>query len=570
MNPFTENKHVHYEIIIIVGIILSIPLSNLSIMETRDGLFHFLRLGGTANAFKIKQIPPLIMPYLNHGEGYGFNFFYNPLVTYFPLVIKLFTPTYVLALKIFAGLCIVLSGLTMYNFAKNITKDSVIALFSAILYLIAPYKLGDIYRRYAMGEFGAFIFTPILFSGIYNLLNQDGKKHYLIAIGAIGLILTHTLTTFYIAIFSVCYILFHFIKLKDKQIIKKLLINVIFIVLISFFFITPMLEAKFSAEYGIFDNEIMLTNSKYVYLNTLNFNRLFFDGVYHNLDTVLSLGIPSIILFVLSVVIFFYVDKKYKKSYTIFFAFSIVSVYMSTKYCLWAIFPDFLCKLQYPWRMLGFYNFFCSFVGGVNMAILLKVMDKKKIAKFTIAYLSIIVMIIYTIPIVTQFKTKSPYFDQSYEKAIINSTGTQYINIPKEYLPVKAYLLNDTYLKERDYNKIYILKGNAEIVKEEKKDLSMTANIENIEEDTILEFPFLYYPGYEVSIIKLNENKELNKKCIETEHGFAGIQLKEKIDKAQIKFEFKSTIITKISYFISLIALIVFIFYIIRQKRNVK
>ena len=85
MNPFTENKYVHYEIIIIVGIILSIPLLNLSIIETHDGLFHFVRLFGTANAFKINQIPPLIMPYFNHGEGYGFNLFYNPLVTYIAL-----------------------------------------------------------------------------------------------------------------------------------------------------------------------------------------------------------------------------------------------------------------------------------------------------------------------------------------------------------------------------------------------------------------------------------------------------------------------------------------------------
>jgi hypothetical protein len=212
-------------------------------------------------------------------------------------------------------------------------------------------------------------------------------------------------------------------------------------------------------------------------------------------------------------------------------------------------------------------------VGGVNIAILLRMLDRKKIIKFTIAYLSIIFMLSYTIPIVTQFKTKNPHFDNTYEKQIISIKKTKYTSISslyKEYLPVKTCLLLDTYFNERDYNKIYILKGNANIVKEEKKGLSMIANIENINKDTILEFPFLYYPGYEVAIKKLNENKEINKKCIETEHGFAGIQFEEQIDKAQIKFEYKTTTITKVSYCISFISLIIFIFYIIQQKRKVK
>ena len=40
---------------------------------------------------------------------------------------------------------------------------------------------------------------PLLFIGMYNLFNQDGKEHYFITIGAVGLVLTHTVTTFYMA-----------------------------------------------------------------------------------------------------------------------------------------------------------------------------------------------------------------------------------------------------------------------------------------------------------------------------------------------------------------------------------
>ena len=79
--------------------------------------------------------------------------------------------------------------------------------------MIFPYKLEDLYTRYAIGEFTAFVFMPIIFQGLYNLLNGDKKRHYYIAIGATGLLLTHTISTEYTAIFCLIY--------KLKSILKK-------------------------------------------------------------------------------------------------------------------------------------------------------------------------------------------------------------------------------------------------------------------------------------------------------------------------------------------------------------
>ena len=59
------------------------------------------------------------------------NLFYNPLVTYIPLLIKAFVPSYAVALKIFGGLCIILSGLTMYKSVHSITNKKAVALFSS-------------------------------------------------------------------------------------------------------------------------------------------------------------------------------------------------------------------------------------------------------------------------------------------------------------------------------------------------------------------------------------------------------------------------------------------------------
>lgn len=180
-----ENKWIHYLIIILIGIILSVPLSQIQIRDTHDGSLHMLRILGTMDTLEIGQIPPLINQNYCRGVGYSMNLFYPPIVTYIPLLIKLFTETYFMALKIFGAICIVLSGITMYQFVYQVTKKRGIALFSAFFYMIAPYKLANVYKRFAIGEFTAMVFVPLVFLGLYNLFKQDKKKHYYIAIGAI-------------------------------------------------------------------------------------------------------------------------------------------------------------------------------------------------------------------------------------------------------------------------------------------------------------------------------------------------------------------------------------------------
>lgn len=563
------NKWIHYVIIIVIGIILSIPLSQIQLRDTHDGSLHLLRILGTENTFKIGEIPPIVAPYFCNNGGYAMNLFYNPLVTYIPLLIKLVVGTYALALKIFAGICITLSGITMYKFVETVTKNKAISLFSAIAYMIAPYKLVDVYIRFAIGEFAAFVFMPILFIGIYNLFNGDKKKHYFIAIGATGLLLTHTVTTFYMAILCVIYILFNIKKLKEKDVIKKIFINGAFILLISAFFLLPMLEAKATTEYPIFDDEIMATNANYVSGNTIDISEFFVDKWALISDDKKAcsfvIGVPIFVLFILTIFTYKKVDKKYKDFYILSLMFSIISLYMATKYCPWMIFPNFLCKLQYPWRMIGFFNFFSAFAVGVNMYILIKWIFKKDLSRLIATLILIVAMVGYTLPIILQYKTDDNTKDEKYEKQNINNPYVYHLSINREYLPKKALLLQRTYLKERK-DKIYVLQGNANIVSEEKKDLENTAKIENVEKGTILEMPFFYYPGYEITL-EINGEKTILK-TIESDNGFVACEILEDVEQATISTKYVGTKLTKISYIISLISLIIFITYIILEKRK--
>ena len=547
INVIKDNKWLHYAIIVVIGVILSIPLCKIQIRDTHDGFLHLLRMLGTNNAFKIGEIPPIVAPYYCNGGGYAMNLFYNPLVTYIPLLIKLFTPTYAMALKIFGGLCIVLSGITMYYFVYQVTKKRLIALFASIIYLIAPYKLGDVYKRFAIGEFASFVFMPLLFIGMYNLFNQDGKKHYFITIGAVGLVLTHTVTTFYMAIFCAIYVLLNVEKFKDKSILKKIIINVVFILLISMCFLAPMLEAKQLADYAIFDSKIMSTNGDYVYSNTIELSEFFTDIGKENATTYI-IGVPTFVLMCLTIFTFTKVDKKYKDFYIVAILFSIISMFMSSKYCPWFVLPDFLCKLQYPWRMMGFFAFFISFVVGVNIYVLLKMLFDKDITRLIVATVIIVLSVAYTMPIVQQYATDDMQRDEKWENNVVENPYIYHMSINREYLPTKALYLQRTYLKDKE-DKIYILSGDATIVEEEKKDLSITATLENITEGTVIEFPFFYYPGYE--IILEQDGNVVKLKSEESDNGFVSAVVNTDIDNCKISVKYVGTTITYASYIIS-------------------
>lgn len=72
------------------------------------------------------------------------------------------------------------------------------------------------YVRNALAELTSFIFIPIVFKGLYSLLNEE-KLTFSMALGTIGLILTHTIITMYTAILCFIYLM---LNVKNYEIKK--------------------------------------------------------------------------------------------------------------------------------------------------------------------------------------------------------------------------------------------------------------------------------------------------------------------------------------------------------------
>lgn len=562
----SEKNIIYYIIILIVSLLVSIPFLKISLLGTGDTTLHLLRIIGFSEAVENSEFPFIITPFFCNNFGYATNLFYPQLVTYIPYLLKIFTKSYENAMELFAFFTIFLSGITMFNFTKQISKNKIIALISSVIYLTFPYRFECIYERFAIGEFTALIFIPVLFQGLYNLIEEDKSKHYLIAVGTIGMLLCHTITTLYAAVFCVIYIMFNFKKIFKKEVIKLCIVNAIFIILVSAFFTIPLLEHKLAADYAIFNAEIMRGEGEDVWDNSASLKQLLTDeGSSKTVSFVI--GVPIIIYTLLGFFAYRKLSIENKNWYGKFLLLSIISLFMVTKLFPWMVMPNTLTMVQFTWRILVFVNLFISPICAINIYTIVKNIKNRKIA---IAFLAMcmIVLALFTYKTLNNFvkeKAENEKKYESYEQRILDNPNISPMAINREYLSTKALRNNCKYIRERA-DKVYVLSGKCNVLNEEKQALNLNFSIENFEE-TILELPYLYYLGYEIELEQSGNTIKLN--YSESENGFIQITISDNVENANIIVKYKGTIIEKTSYAISAVSLIVFIIYI-RSLKNEK
>ena len=544
-----KNKYTPYIIILISSIFISFIFFTMNLSEYNEARIHIARIVSIKEVILKGIFPSFISQKHMLGFGYALNIFYGPLTTYIPIIISFISNNSIIALKIFTFITVLLSGFTMYNFLLKISKRKLIALIGAVIYISAPYKLTDIYSRNAVGEYTSFIFIPLVFEGLYELLFENKKKHYLIIIGAVGLILSHTITTIYVALFSLIYLLVNFNKLKNKQVIKYVIVDCILILLLTAFYLFPLLEHKIYGDYTIFSAEEMGATGRYVLATGLMLKD-FFASEFGSQEIVFSIGIVT--LFSLMLTPFCIKKLKDNKTYSLFLSLALVSLWMCTKTFPWFLLPNLLTIVQFAWRLEGFFIFFISYICAINIVTISEMIrDKKNILPITILIFAFICSLMGT---VRYFKKDNLEKDMNFEKNIINATEMGPYNINREYLPISA-INNIEYITNRE-DRVYLLSGQATITSEEKDGLKMTFEVEDVQ-DAKLELPYIYYHGYTVKI----NDKQI--KTYESENGFVCVDLNE---NGKIIVEYTGTTLDKVGYVISGLTLILIIAYLVSRK----
>lgn len=552
---FKNEKLISYVIIILMAIATCIPLfsKHMNILQD-DGIQHIYRLTGTYSSLQEKNMFPNIMSGFCNGFGYSWNIFYSPLTAYLPLIFKIFIPSFVVLLKIFMFLTILLSGIFMYKLVYKISNSNIASVLSACIYIIAPYHLTDLYSRIAIAELASFMFLPLVFLGLYNLLN-DNKKTYYLSIGAIGLMLSHNVITLYTAIFCLIYLIINYKKINFK-LVRKLLIHVLVIVLCTSFYWLPLLEHYFSTTYEVFVQGRMYSNS------VINQSKLELLDLLVNKPWGMNfhIGIPVILGIIFFAVYLKKIDKRYKKDVIIFLIFGIFSIIMSLRIFPFEYLPDFLKMIQFTWRMHEFASFFLSIVAGITISIFIKENNNRL---FLVSIFIIInwLVLMLSLNCYTNETFKEEQFLQPVP--VDSSTGRVHAGCATfEYLPKKAFS-NLDYLKQRSKHAI-ILDGIASIQYEEKEGTKMSFKVNNIDATSSLkiELPYIYYLGYNAKVTDENGNVS-NLEIRESDKGFCMIEIFN-MKSCEVKIDYTGTNLMKISYLTTILGIFMLLFYFIK------
>lgn len=539
LNKIKDNKEYLY--ILLISIIICIPLMNKNInIYKDDGIQHVCRLIGTYQTIKSGEMLPMIMSNLCNNFGYSWNIFYSPLTAYAPLIFKIFNFTFTNCLKIFMFAVTLLSGITMYTFMMNVTKNKNVSLLSSILYVLAPYRITDMYIRIAVAELASFVFIPIIFDGLYSVLKEE-KLSFKLIWGTVGLILTHTVITMYMAIICLLYLVFNIKKLKSIKIIRILVISLVCILLITSFYWVGLLQHHNATSYEVFVPGRMEVGNKLEYYKT-EFYQLFHTNKDQTM--IYAIGLVTVLGLVLTPIAWKNVEKDYKRTYVLFLIFGIILTIMTLTFFPFEKLPSIFKMIQFTFRLYEFTAFFFAFVAGINYGIIIK--------KFKIS--DVIVLAVISTLLLIPYKSKLEYELSTNEDRLIEgvrvteNTGRVHAGMASmEYLPSKAFKVLNTYIANRKDEPI-ITNGEAEILNYSKNRTNLEFELANMkskqeadnknnktEAGLTIELPYIYYLGYRVYA----NGSEIE--YAESDNGFVQIKINPALYEQDVKINMKYT-----------------------------
>ncbi len=533
-----EKEIINYILIIIASIIISIPLANKNLNIYRDdGIQHICRIIGTKQTLADKQFLPMIMSNLCNNFGYSWNIFYSPLTAYMSVVFRIFNFSYSNCLKLCMFAIVLLSGITMYKLALRITKNKKLATLASIIYILAPYRITDMYIRTALAELASFIFIPIVFEGLYIIVNEE-KKSYKLALGAAGLILTHQVIAMYTAIICFIYLIVFFKKLKSKTVLKNIGVNLLFCILMTSFYWVGLLQHYLNTSYEVFVPGRMEREEVLIFYKA-KFSQLFITNSEQTM--IYAIGLLSVIGLVLTPIAYKKIPKEYKKTYMFFLIAGIILIGMTLSIFPFEKLPQALTMLQFTFRLFTFTSFFFAFVVATNFVILIK----------NFKTLDIVVLLTISVLLLVPYKSKLYFNLQENEERLINgvrvteNTGRVHAGMASmEYLPTKAFK-NLKHIANRKDEVIVLDNDEAVISDYTKQSSNMNCKILNVKKETTIELPYIYYLGYRVYA----NGQEI--KYTESDNGLIQINIAQ---DSQIKVKYLGTNAMLISYAISIIS----------------
>lgn len=419
----------------------------------------------------------LVVPNIGYNLGYGTYIFYPCLshVCYATIasVLSIINISCINSILITNVLTSIISGIGMYYLALRLTKSKKQAFISALVYLLFPYRMGNITVRMALAENFAGMFLPFVLLGLVYLFEDNKKKFYtFFTIGYVGLILSHYVMSMFFSIFVFLILIFNIDKLLKNKRMKTLIIGVLAVTILVLPNIAIFAQ-HYNGDYTIYlDNYIK--NPEYTRAETLSGRDLLIPkSEYYWENIPFYIYLPVICFCVYSA---FLAIKEHKRRDIIGLICIIICLFLICSESLWKILPDTMCFIQFPWRIVQFLGLFIAMLAPKFLK------DDKKL----IFIITAILCIVPSFTLINKLATRIYHNDYNVPGRVELETG------PGEYYP-KKYAYNAKYYENKNKIDIKAGYGNINMIKNTSKVLEFQVSDSRGLE---VELPKIYYKGY--------------------------------------------------------------------------
>jgi len=173
-------------ILLAVAVALMVPELVFGMQNTNSATYSIVWTQQYGDALAHGDVYPRWLPQSFEGLGSPVFYFYPPLAYFVCGALNALGLEVMKAISVASIAVFFASGASMYAWLK---WKGARPLLGAVLYMIAPYRLFDVYSRGAIAEHAAFIWFPLLALGIEALPRRWAAPLLAVAWG--GLLITH-------------------------------------------------------------------------------------------------------------------------------------------------------------------------------------------------------------------------------------------------------------------------------------------------------------------------------------------------------------------------------------------
>ncbi|MBQ6343155.1 MAG: hypothetical protein IJI41_08545 [Anaerolineaceae bacterium] len=476
-------------------------------MTGGDMEFHLLRIEAVKQALLDRQFPPRIPSTWLYGYGFPASIYYNDILFLLPAFLRILGYDIVFSYKAYLCAVNLLSAVIAVWSFRGIFRSKKIGNLAAFSYMLAPYRLVDVYIRMAVGEFTAFTFLPLIAYGVVNMYKDDGsdwKKYHkygiAMALGISGVVASHVLTLLILVFFLAVVFLVFYKRSFRKNTLRLWIDTGILSVLLSAYFLVPFVDYYFNVSTLVKQNALV-RGSGMIQYNGVSLGRLlsFFPtsfpvSTFFISDTLMPLT-PGLLLFLVLIYGCYRSYKTGTKKYLPTIGLSLLSLYLSTDFCPWNFLEahthigQLLAQVQFPFRFLMVSNItLCLLLGELLTDVFSENNELRQKAEKAVLLLNFIFLIFF----VSDYSSGRLY-EKKYEYESLDSFVTGLLYLPTD-APTDRY----------DYTTEILSENIDEVRLLSRKIHTMQLHIVS-ENGGSVEVPILNYKGYHVHDAEGNE-----------------------------------------------------------------